>query len=232
MNNSVQISHFYVSGWGLNLTAHTCVNQPVQPRLTYLINASVKRSKNRNSLSKKQPWSSIFLICAPPAFFCIEAAANREIAALKKRISRARKGGRQGGKTATAAAAAAVSGKSDGRLDLNRAGLYDDKEAPETTTHAEVQQSGTPYGAGYVARVPAVVRVPAIACPLSCGLCCAGVFCFCYSSHVLRIVGIVLHSPLRCTFTRFGVGAHKNALRCYCYFADEIAWRNVVPTPC
>lgn len=62
------------------------------------------------------------------------AAGNREIAALKKRIARSRKGGKPGGKTTTAAAATS---KGDGRLNLNRAGLYNDKDSPDNT-QAEV----------------------------------------------------------------------------------------------
>eukprot|EP00903_Cladosiphon_okamuranus_P005751 g5705.t1 len=65
--------------------------------------------------------------------------ANREIAALKKRIAVGRKDGKTGGKTATSAAAAAASRKGEGRLDLNRAGLYEDKKAPETTSPESAQ---------------------------------------------------------------------------------------------
>lgn len=71
----------------------------------------------------------------PAPVFRIVAAANRELAALKKRIADGRKGGKKGGKTT---AAAGASRKGDGRLNLNRAGLYDDKEPPETAAPAEV----------------------------------------------------------------------------------------------
>lgn len=49
---------------------------------------------------------------------------------MKKRIISGRNSGKGGGKSAAAAAAAARKA-TDRRLDLNRAGLYDDKEAPE-----------------------------------------------------------------------------------------------------
>eukprot|EP00752_Nemacystus_decipiens_P003930 g3598.t1 len=56
--------------------------------------------------------------------------ANKEIAALKKRLTGGKKGGKKDGKTATSAAA---SGKADGGVKLSRAGLYDDKAPPETS---------------------------------------------------------------------------------------------------
>lgn len=99
-------------------------------------------------LSKQQPnhpvpnFSTSYLVfspsCHPPRSSVWHenehemAAGNREMSALKRKIARGGVGGKQNDESGAAGTAAAAPRKAARRLNLGRAGLYDDKEVPET----------------------------------------------------------------------------------------------------